>query len=464
MAGARYLPCVGPSYQLADRKAAVQRAVNLYLGEIEGPGEAYTAVLRSAPGTVLHLDLGAAVRGSYATDDRWFVVAGSTLYELTTGVAVARGSLLTPTGFVSMKHGRDQLVIVDGPNGYVLRLNTNAFVAIIDADWRGSDWVEELDGYFIFVDPNTDQFYLSAIDDASDLNALDFSSADAQPDNIVTHRVLRRELFLMGSRSIEVWVDSGDPDFPLVRYNATPIDVGVMGVQAATLAADSLFFVGQTTRGRGLVYVMQGHQPVRVSTRAVEEALAGSSDLSQCSMWAYQISGAEFVAVNAPGLETTWVYDAAAKVWHERARLISGSWQPYPADHVVQFGGEHYASWESGIYRLDPEAYSLDGIGELARERTWPHLLNPGSELTQFRSLELACTTGYGGSITLEISNDGGITWGPPLLRSLGAIGRWMERVRWHFLGASRDRVFRLRCTDAVPLTIHGANIDAGAA
>jgi hypothetical protein len=36
-----------------------------------------------------------------------------------------------------------------------------------------------------------------------------------------------------------------------------------------------------------------------------------------------------------------------------------------------------------------------------------------------------------------------------------------MQRVRWLMLGASRDRVFRIRCTDAVPFSIHDAAVDA---
>lgn len=461
MAGKRFIPCVGPSYALADRKSAVQRSVNMYLREIEGLGEDKQAVLVSAPGLVQHLDLGATIRGSYATDTRWFVVAGSTLYELTSGAAVSRGSLLTTEGYVSMRHGRDQLVLVDGTNGYVLNLSNNAVGQITDTDWRGSNWVDELDGYFVFVDPDTDQFYISAIDDASALDALDFSSADAQPDDIVTHRVSKRELYLIGTRSIEVWINSGDPDFPFTRYNSTPIDVGIVGKRACVRAADTLVFVGQTDRGRGYVYLMAGHQPVRISNLAVEQALASSTDLSQCSMWSYHVGGHEFVGINAPGMETTWVWDAATKQWHERAELVDGEFEPLRIDEVTLFDGEHYATAGTKVYRIDDETYTYGG-DPLVRQRTWPHLVSPSMERVAYRSLELACTTGHGGNITLEISNDGGLTWGSPLIRSLGATGRWMERIRWHLLGSARDRVFRLRCSDAVPFNIHGATVEAG--
>lgn len=462
MSGQKDIRCVGPSYMLADRKSAVQRAVNLYMREVEGVGEDKQVVLDSVDGLVEYLDIGAGTRGNYATDTRWFVVAGQTLYELTTGTAVSRGTLATSTGFVSMKHGRDQLVLVDAANGYVLNMATNVFAQITDADFRGSDWVEELDGYFIFVDPDTDQFYLSAIDDGSTLDALDFSSADAQPDDIVTHRVLKRELILFGTRSTEVWINSGDADFPLTRYNSTPIDVGAVGLRAVVNAADTLFFVGQTRTGTGTVYMMQGHQPVRVSTKAVEETLRSSTDISLCSMWTYQRDNAEFVGINAPGLTTTWVFDVATRQWHERAELVSGDWIARRDDQIVLFDGEHYGIAGDIVYRLDPDVYQLAG-DPLVRERAWPHLVGPSFEPINYQSLELACTTGSDtlGSITLEISNDGGYTYGSPLLKSLGAVGQWMQRVRWLFLGSSRDRVFRLRCSDAVPLTIHSAYVEA---
>jgi hypothetical protein len=64
--------------------------------------------------------------------------------------------------------------------------------------------------------------------------------------------------------------------------------------------------------------------------------------------------------------------------------------------------------------------------------------------------------------VTLEISNDGGITFGPMLQRSLGVTGRRMQRIRWLRLGTAINRVFRIRCSDNVPFAIHSAAVDAG--
>lgn len=449
-----YVQCVGPSYHLADKKAGVQSAVNCYPKKTDGDAWQMAA----APGEVQIADLTYEIRGSRNVNGKWFVVAGEKLYEVSAaGVATERGTLSTATGFVGMAHNSTQLAIVDGVNLYIFA--SNALTRITSGGWRGSDDVQELDGYFVFVDPDTDQFYLSAIDNGASFDALDFSSADASPDNIVTHRVSHRQLWLFGELTTEIWINSGDVDFPFVRYNSYTLDVGCVGKRAAINAADTLFWIGRTDRGTGVVYMAQGNQPQRVSTLAVEEALKGSADISKATMWAYQIEGHEFVAINAPGLDTTWVFDAAMQQWHERGEWENG-WKPLRSRFVTSFAGEHFAGDAFGkLVRLDSSVNNLAGR-PLVRERTWPHLKQATMEPISFYGLELSMKTGYGGNVTLEISNDGGVTFGPKLLRSLGAVGRWMQRIRWNGLGTSFNRVFRIRCSDDVPFAIHGAVID----
>ena len=454
---------IGPSYHLADRKAASQRAVNWRLQQVLALGEDKKVILNASEGWTTDLDFGAQTRGIFATEARLFVVAGTNLIEIVAGAAVTRGTV-AGSGRVEMEDGTQQLLIVNGPQGYALSLADNTFSAIADLDFRGSYSVAELNGTFIFVAlDQPDQFFLSGIDAGSDFEALDFSSSDAQPDTLLTVRVTKQEAFFFGTRSTEVWIYVADDAFPLVRYNATPIDIGIVGRSAVVRAADTLFFVGCTERGTGIVYMMQGHQPVRVSSDAVEQAIqAAGVDLSQCTMWAAQTVGAELVGLNAPGLKTTWCFDAATRQWHELGEFADGDWTPLRIQQVVFFGGRHYGIAGTKLYRMDADSASIDG--ELMTfERTWPHLISPAFEPVSYRELRLQCTTGTQtkGRVTLECSNDGGDVFLPPLLRSLGVVGRRMEPVRWSFLGSALDRVFRLRAT-GVRLNIHGANLDAG--
>jgi hypothetical protein len=459
MAGRNFVACIGPSYHLDDRKAAVQTAINCYLEQIEGLGETRVLTQVSAPGLASYLALGSEIQGQRNVEDRWFVVAGGTLFEIVDGAPVSRGVVSGTSGQVGMSHNNTQLVIVSGVSGYVFNLVTNTLAAITAAGWRGSKTVGFSDGYTIFVAPGTDQFYITALDDSSTLDALDFSSADAQPDNIVAALVKDPELILLGAYTTEIWMDSGGAQFPFARYNAARINIGCVGTGACIEAADSIFWIGQTRTGSGIVYQMAGHSPTRVSTRAIEQMLAKSTDISAATMWTYQVDGHEFIGINAPGLSTTLVYDAAMQQWHERAEWLSG-WAPLRVTSVCKVNGGQYAGDAQGnLYRIDPNVY-MNGDDPLVRERTWPHMVKASMEPITYRSLELACTTGYGGNVTLEISNDGGFNFGPKLARSLGAIGRWMQKVRWLPLGTANDRVFRIRCSDPVPFNIHAVAVD----
>lgn len=464
MAGSRFVNAVGPSAWLPDRKTAVQRSVNLFLRQTESLGEEPTLVLESAPGLLEVNDFGADVRGIINADGRFFVVAGEYLYEMLQDETITNlGTVGNEQEFASMAHGEGQLAIVQGGTLHVLNMAANTITAVASAGWLGSQTVQFIDGYMVFVEPDTERFYISAIDDATSLDALDFSSADVQPDDIVTQIVVRRELFLLGRRSTEVWINSGAVDFPLARYQGTPIDVGCVGPRAVCNADDTVIWIGATNRGGPYVYALNGYQPTRISKRAVEEQLLASTDITQARCWAYQDAGAEFVGVWAPGMSTTWVWDAATKEWHERGELDGGEWTNSRIEHVTYFNNVIYAAGGTKLYRMSRDYYDLAGDA-LVRERTWPHLISPALEPLTVRELEVRCDTGSttAGSMTLEISNDGGYVYGPPLQRSLGAVGRRNQRVRWSMLGtcpAGGSRVHRLRCSDAVPLTIHGANI-----
>jgi len=457
MAKTKYVPAIGPSYHLSDIKAACQTSINCYLQRLDGDN----VMLQGIPGETQIEDLSAEIRCMRNVEGRWLVVAGNTLYEQTTaGVATSRGTLLTSTGVVGMSHNQSQVAVVDGANLYIFTLATNVLTQITVAGWRGSDDVWEMDGYFIFVDPETDQFYISAIDDGTALDALDFSSADSSPDNVLAHIVNHRQLILFGTQSAEIWINAGAASFPFVRYNSYTLDVGIVGKHAHCDAADTVFWIGQTDRGYGVVYMLTGNQPQRVSTQAVEQSLLASGvDLTTATMWRYQIEGHEFIGINATGMTTTWVYDAALQQWHERGEWDAG-WLALRSRHVTFVDGAHYAGDSAGIItRLDSTVYTLNGR-ILIRERTWPHMVQDSMEPVSYRGVEIAAKSGYGGTITLEISADAGNTFGPPLERSLGVTGRWMQRIRWLGLGTAFNRVFRLRCGSAVPFAIYSATVD----
>lgn len=70
-------------------------------------------------------------------------------------------------------------------------------------------------------------------------------------------------------------------------------------------------------------------------------------------------------------------------------------------------------------------------------------------------------TPAIGGTILLDWSKDGGITWSTLVQpRSMGAIGEYIKRLRWLNLGNSRTWIFRLRCSDPIRRYIIGTYLD----
>lgn len=62
--------------------------------------------------------------------------------------------------------------------------------------------------------------------------------------------------------------------------------------------------------------------------------------------------------------------------------------------------------------------------------------------------------------IMMQMSNDGGFTYGNEHRESLGKIGEYKKRVHFHSLGQSRDKIFRFTMTDPIPFTMIQCYID----
>lgn len=459
------LPFVGVSYALATRKASVQRTVNMYLVAMETVSKA-AFILQSVPGLVLFSALGAEIRGIYEAANRCFVVAGSTLYELNSaGVATNRGLLATASGMVGFAWGLTQLVIVDGDNGYAFSLGANMLTPITSAGWRGSNRAAYLDGYFIFVDPGTQTFYITAIDDATKLNTLDFASAAGAPDAVVAHLSNQREVWFLGELTIEVWFDAGGIDFPFARNQGASMEVGCVATFSAQKLDNSVFWVGRDRNGSGIVYRSVGYQAQRISTVAVEQALQASSNLAGAVAYVYQSHGQSFYCLNAPGVLATWCYEVSTGAWHERCDLDGlGEFMAHRATcHAFAVGHHLVGDARGNVYRMDTTANTINGA-TLKRTRISPNDVTPQRDRVFYRDFVLDCTTGLAGqgvtaTVNLSWSDNGGFKFGNPVSRSAGLVGEYISRVKWERLGAARDRVWRLDFTDDVPFSI----IDASA-
>jgi hypothetical protein len=221
---------------------------------------------------------------------------------------------------------------------------TGAVAQITDEDFpSGADSVAFMDSYYIVNDSGTDQFFISSLDDGTTWDGLDFASAEGNPDDIVTILVDHRELWLFGSKTTEVWYDSGDPDFPFERLQGAFIECGCIAVGSVAKASNAVLWLGNDLNGSGIVWIAQGYNPQRVSTHAIEEEIQKYARMDDAQAYVYQDGGHTFYVLSFPTGNKTWVLDIATGLWHERSWRdpSTGAVHRHRAQFHAFFGGEH---------------------------------------------------------------------------------------------------------------------------
>lgn len=462
-----YKGFVGPTYQLQSVNADCQRCINLIPQQDEsGAGKASITYI-GTPGLREFAYLGSYPNRAVYTSStgRLFAVSGNSLWEITAAnVGTFIGTMNTHDGVVSIADNGIVLFIVDGPNGYTYDLATGAFAQVVDADFHGGDTVAFQDGYFIFNQPGTQDFWITGLY-TPDIDGLAFAAAEGSPDKLISLLSDGQNLWLFGDTSTEVWYDSGDANFPFTRIQGAFIKRGCAAKFSPRLLENTVYWLAKDEYGQGIVLRAQGYAPVRVSTHAMEQEIQRYSTISDAEAWTYQQDGHSFYVLNFPSVGKTWAFDAITGMWHERAYTGTESLeQGLPRNHCFAFGMHIVGSRRDGkIYQMTPDELTDEG-NTITRLRRAPVINSENSRIT-FHSFEVDMETGLGNGVTdpqaiMRFSDDSGKTWSNEKYASMGKIGEGTKRVVYRRLGQARNRVFELKITDPVRCFISNAYLN----
>ncbi|MFZ9922427.1 MAG: hypothetical protein ACO3E4_05895, partial [Candidatus Nanopelagicaceae bacterium] len=176
-------------------------------------------------------------------------------------------------------NGNQLFIACNGPS-YIYNASTGVFAQITDGDFPGASVVGYLDGYFVFIEPNSQRVWVTSLLDGTSIDPLDFASAEGSPDGLVSMIIDHREVWLFGSNSVEVWYDAGLTDFPLQRVQGAFNEIGCAAVYSVAKLDNAIFWLGSDARGNGIVYRANGYTGQRVSTHAIEYAIASYGNIS----------------------------------------------------------------------------------------------------------------------------------------------------------------------------------------
>jgi len=350
---------------------ACQDTVNWLPTPAEQAGARSAIMLQTPPGLVEYCDLGtnAPVRGSHDVEGLLLVVSGTTLFKVIDGTATSLGTI-PGVGRVSMDHiprgSGFQVGIANGSSGYVYDTADNSLVQITDEGFPGAVIFQFIDNYLAFLEPFGRFWGHSELNDALSYNTLDRYTAESAPDPIRSLIVSHREVFVPGTRSGEFFRNTGAATGTFARSDGTEMERGVASAFAIGRLDNTIFWLGEN----GVVYEMQGHQPVRVSTGPIEQAIARSNPANAFA-FTWEDKGHNVFYLTLPDGQT-WGFDAWTRRWHRRQSYGLNRWR---LNTLTRTRG----AWIGGDYRngkLYTLSWAEDAVHEggepLVSERTFP--------------------------------------------------------------------------------------------
>jgi hypothetical protein len=346
-----------------------------------------------------------------------------------------------------------------GPNG-VLQPGFDFTPGVYSSQpgWQYTVDGDYTDGYFVFGQAASENWFISGLENPNLFNALDFAVESDIPDTITAVRAMNGRVWIFGRTRMVAWYNSGAAGFPFTRDNSSRIDIGAVNAACMAKLNNTLFWLGRDANGGVQAYQLSGYQPQRISTAAQEQIWQGYASVDNAYAWAYQEEGHPFYLVFFPTAGTCYAFDAKEGRWHQRALTIAGVNQ-IPASQVHTFnpllGGHIVGDRGSGNCSVMSRAYTTDLAVPIVRRRTAPHLFS-GLNRSFYSRFVLDTNTSQA---QLSYSNDYGTTFNTPRSPDIAGNGK----SEWVRLGSAQtDRVFSVQITDTTnPVVVSAAYLDA---
>ena len=443
-------------------------------------------------------------RGAHVLAGIPYFVISNILYRvertLVDGVAVFNKvsvGTIPGTRRVYMADNGTQLCIVAIPDAvttgksYIFTASPDTLTEITDANFDGpASSVIYSDGYFSFHKSDGKKFFNSPLNNGlTGYDALDFNVAETDPDQIRGQGVLKGQLYIFGSETIQPFRNIGRAPSPFAPLVGSAIDIGVFSPQSINKFGGGLAFVGGGVDESPAVWLVSGGQQRKLSTIAIDNELSKLSfeDLeNQLFSWVYAESGAYMMGISTS--TTCYVYDLTNDRWHERQSIDGAGLSAYRVSHIVTAYGITIVgdSQTGNIGQLredEPLEYGVltprlitsrpfDNSGNAVNVASIEAVVEAGEGLANDLKIQTGTNAagnavyGTGGSdpkITFSWSDDGARTFSGFISRSMGKIGEYTQRPVWNRLGRfARQRVLQFEVSSPTKATLIKVEADIG--
>jgi hypothetical protein len=356
-----------------------------------------------------------AGRGLYwANNGTLYYASGPNVFSVLPGWLLKQlGTIGTTTGRVSMVDNGTTLVLVDGSSrGWQIDLVTDVMTEITSAAnnpdpptagavyaFFGADRVDIIDGFIVLNQPGTRNFYSTYLNQIK-FDSLWSSAKNGYSDNLVSVIVTKREIWLIGERTTEVWFDAGAADFPFQIMPGPFIQHGCIAKSSVAQANGSAFWLSQDQNGQAIVVRTEGYDAKRISNFAMENEMAKYPTVTDAEGFTFQQRGHTFYQINFPTADRSWRWDETVPdQWHEPmwSDVDGGEHRHRAACSAFAYGVNVVADWQTGqLYKLDSDNHTDNGA-PIHYRRGFPHMVGDGKQVIYpGLSLDVEAATGLG--------------------------------------------------------------------
>ena len=278
-------------------------------------------------------------------------------------------------------------------------------------------------------------------------------------------------LTLYGPYSIEFWQRGDSESFQTWQRTSYTInkEQGLEAPYSVASINHTQLCIGTGKSNAKCILRIDDTQVSKISPLWLDRIL-NESDVTSVRAWTYSKHGHSFYLFSIKN--ETYCYDVSTGEWHIRSsrNFYTGKNKPYMPQYAVWFNNKIITGCcENGnLYELKDD-YFYEDFDEshrlpLLRVRQTPVITSSYKPFIIFE-LALECNTGamnqYGkeGTALLEMSNDGGYTYGNVYASTVGFRGQYSTRLRWLNLGMTRQCVLRVSYSEPTDWVISDSSI-----
>jgi hypothetical protein len=234
-----------------------------------------------------------------------------------------------------------------------------------------------LDGY-VFAMDSEGQIWQSGNENPGNWNPSDYTSAKSEADK---GKAIARHLnYIIAFKewTADFFYDAGNAQGSVLSINQSAhMEMGCADGNSIQNPEQTLIWMATVVEGGRAIMAMEGLQPRRLSTKAVENFL-NASNLTGTYSWLYKIAGHTLYGLVLTDQNVTLVYDLAEDQWHywtTSKDYIAGGENYFECSFVTQF------PFNSGNF------YVLDAVNGLA------FTLSPNNYVDPFGPIRMRVVT-----------------------------------------------------------------------